>query len=119
MAARPSTVNRGAPTDDDRLEAFIRQAAIGVWHASFSGRMGAVDDPMAVTDSAGLAREVPGSRVVDASLFPVVSCANTNVPTLRVAEKIADGMMGYRISRSGRRRCTTWRHRGSVQHRFE
>ncbi|MGH7110796.1 MAG: GMC family oxidoreductase, partial [Stellaceae bacterium] len=36
-------------TDDDRLEAFIRKAAIGVWHASCTCRMGDEDDPMAVT----------------------------------------------------------------------
>ena len=35
-----------------------------------------------------------GLRVVDASLFPVVPCANTNVPTLMLAEKIAEGMVG-------------------------
>ena len=79
--------------DDDKLEAFIRQAAIGVWHASCSARMGHADDPMAVTDPTGLVRGVPGLRVVDASLFPVVPCANTPVPTLMLAEKIADGMV--------------------------
>jgi 5-(hydroxymethyl)furfural/furfural oxidase len=79
--------------DDDKLEAFIRQAAIGVWHASCSCRMGAADDPMAVTDTAGRVRGVPGLRVVDASLFPVVPCANTNIPTLMVAEKIADTIL--------------------------
>ena len=81
-------------TNDQKLEAFIRQAAIGVWHASCSCRMGSADDPMAVTDPAGLVRGVPGLRVADASLFPVVPCANTNIPTLMLAEKIADGMVG-------------------------
>ena len=81
-------------TNDEKLEAFIRQAAIGVWHASCSCRMDSADDPMAVTNPAGLVRGVPGLRVVDASLFPVVPCANTNVPTLMVAEKIADRMAG-------------------------
>ena len=80
--------------DDDKLEAFIRQAAIGVWHASCSCRMGAPDDPMAVTDPEGRLRGVPGLRVVDASIFPVVPCANTNIPTLMTAEKIADEMVG-------------------------
>jgi 5-(hydroxymethyl)furfural/furfural oxidase len=81
-------------TNDEKLEAFIRQAAIGVWHASCSCRMGSADDPMAVTDPAGRVRGVPGLRVVDASLFPVVPCANTNVPTLMLAEKIADVIVG-------------------------
>lgn len=79
--------------DDDKLEAFIRQSAIGVWHASCSCRMGTVDDPMAVTDTAGRVRGVSGLRLVDASLFPVVPCANTNIPTLMTAEKIADAIL--------------------------
>jgi len=79
--------------DDAKLEAFIRQAAIGVWHASCSCRMGAEDDPMAVTDTQGRVFGVPGLRVVDASLFPVVPCANTNIPTLMLAEKIADAIV--------------------------
>ena len=52
--------------------------------------MGAEDDPMAVTDNQGRVRGVEGLRVVDASIFPVVPCANTNFPTIMTAEKIAD-----------------------------
>src|SRR5579863_6908317 len=80
--------------NDDALEDFIRKAAIGVWHASCTCRMGAEDDPMAVTDNEGRVRGVANLRVVDASLFPVVPCANTNFPTLMTAEKIADAMLG-------------------------
>ena len=40
-------------TDDEALEAFVRKAAIGVWHASCTCRMGRADDPMAVTDTQG------------------------------------------------------------------
>jgi 5-(hydroxymethyl)furfural/furfural oxidase len=78
--------------DDDALETFVRKASIGVWHASCSCRMGADGDPMAVTDSQGRVRGVEGLRVVDASIFPLVPCANTNFPTLMVAEKIADAI---------------------------
>ena len=77
-------------TDDDALESFIRGASIGVWHATCTCRMGADDDPMAVTDNQGRVRGVSGLRVVDASLFPAVPCANTNFPTLMTAEKISD-----------------------------
>lgn len=80
----------GLLADDDRLEAFVRRAAVGVWHASCSCRMGAENDPMAVADNAGRVYGVQGLRVVDASLFPVVPCANTNFPTFMTAEKISD-----------------------------
>ncbi|HUN52985.1 MAG TPA: GMC family oxidoreductase N-terminal domain-containing protein [Candidatus Sulfotelmatobacter sp.] len=82
--------------DDDSLEAFTRKAAIGAWHASCTCRMGAEDDPMAVADPAGSVRGIAGLRVVDASLFPTVPCANTNFPTLMTAEKIADAVLDNR-----------------------
>ncbi len=79
--------------DDEALEAFVRKATIGVWHASCSCRMGRPDDPLAVVDTQGRVKGVQGLRVVDASIFPVVPCANTNFPTLMAAEKIADAML--------------------------
>ena len=79
--------------DEEALEAFIRKATIGVWHASCSCRMGREDDPMAVVDNQGRVRGMEGLRVVDASIFPVVPCANTNFPVLMTAEKIADAML--------------------------
>jgi 5-(hydroxymethyl)furfural/furfural oxidase len=55
--------------------------------------MGAEDDPLAVTDAAGRVYGVPGLRVVDASIFPMIPCANINFPTMMVAERIADEML--------------------------
>jgi 5-(hydroxymethyl)furfural/furfural oxidase len=80
-------------TDDEALEDFVRTASIGVWHASCSCRMGAEDDPMAVVDNTGRVRGVQGLRVVDASIFPVVPCANTNFPVMMTAERIADAIL--------------------------
>ena len=79
--------------DDEKLEAFVRKSTIGVWHASCSCRMGRADDPMAVVDNQGRVKGIQGLRVVDASIFPVVPCANTNFPVLMSAEKIAAAMM--------------------------
>jgi len=55
--------------------------------------MGRADDPMSVTDTHGRVKGVQGLRVVDASVFPIVPCANTNFPTLMTAEKISDAMV--------------------------
>jgi 5-(hydroxymethyl)furfural/furfural oxidase len=79
--------------DDEALEAFVRKATIGVWHASCTCRMGKPDDPMSVVDTQGRVKGLQGLRVVDASVFPVVPCANTNFPTLMTAEKIVATMM--------------------------
>ncbi len=80
-------------TDDEALEAFVKKAAIGVWHASCTCRMGRADDPMSVVDTQGRVKGVQGLRVVDASIFPIVPCANTNFPTLMTAEKISDAIV--------------------------
>jgi 5-(hydroxymethyl)furfural/furfural oxidase len=76
--------------DDDALEAFIRRAAVGVWHASCSCRMGREEDPMAVTANDGRVYGVDGLSVVDASIFPAIPSGNTNLPTIMVAERVAD-----------------------------
>jgi 5-(hydroxymethyl)furfural/furfural oxidase len=55
--------------------------------------MGRPEDPMSVVDSNGRVKGIEGLRVVDASIFPVVPCANTNFPTLMSAEKIADAII--------------------------
>ena len=47
---------------------------------------------MSVVDTQGRVKGVQGLRVVDASIFPVVPCANTNFPTLMSAEKISAAM---------------------------
>jgi len=76
--------------DEEALESFIRSKAHGVWHASGSCRMGSPDDPDAVVDPEGRVIGVEGLRVCDASVMPAVPRANTNIPTIMVAEKMSD-----------------------------
>ncbi len=76
--------------DDDTLTQFVGNAVAGVWHASGTCKMGAADDPMAVTDGAGRVYGVPGLRVCDSSIMPSIPRANTNMPTLMLTERIAD-----------------------------
>jgi 5-(hydroxymethyl)furfural/furfural oxidase len=79
--------------NDTELQTYLRHATVGVWHCSCSCRMGSEADPMAVTSPLGQVRGVYGLRVVDASIFPMIPCANTNLPTMMVAEKIADDIL--------------------------
>jgi 5-(hydroxymethyl)furfural/furfural oxidase len=76
--------------DDSALTDFIKAGVTGVWHASGTCRMGADDDPLAVTDGVGRVRGVEALRICDASLMPTIPRANTNTPTLMMAERIAD-----------------------------
>ncbi|MBZ9678252.1 GMC family oxidoreductase [Mesorhizobium sp. ES1-1] len=76
--------------DDDLLESFIRRNVTGNWHPTSTCRMGAKTDPFAVTDASGRVRNVSGLRIADASVMPFCPRANTNIPTIMVAEKMAD-----------------------------
>jgi 5-(hydroxymethyl)furfural/furfural oxidase len=76
--------------DDAALTDFIAGSVGGVWHASGTCRMGRADDPLAVTGGSGLVKGVERLRVCDASLMPSIPRANTNTPTIMIAERIAD-----------------------------
>jgi len=80
--------------DDDALADHIRQNVAGTFHPVGTCRMGASDERNAVTDAGGRVRGVEGLRVIDASIMPTVPRGNTNIPTIMVAEKLADRMLG-------------------------
>ncbi|HXQ82948.1 MAG TPA: GMC oxidoreductase [Xanthobacteraceae bacterium] len=79
--------------NDEELAEYIRDNVAGTFHPVGTCRMGAPADPDAVTDPAGRVRGVGGLRVIDASIMPTVPRGNTNIPTIMVAEKLADAML--------------------------
>ncbi len=79
--------------DDAALTEFVTRSVGGTWHPSGTCRMGAADDAMAVTGADGAVHGVDALTVCDASLMPSIPCANTNVPTIMVAERIADMLL--------------------------
>jgi len=58
--------------------------------------MGRADDPQAVTDSRGKVFGVEGLRVADASLFPTLMMAGTNLPAIMTGERIAQMILEER-----------------------
>ncbi|WP_324119067.1 GMC family oxidoreductase [Pseudomonas sp.] len=76
--------------NDAALGEFVQRNVGGTWHPSGTCRMGRADDPGAVTTGDGRVIGVDNLRVCDASLMPSIPCANTNVPTIMIAERLAD-----------------------------
>jgi 5-(hydroxymethyl)furfural/furfural oxidase len=80
--------------DSDALDELVRRHTIGGWHASGTCRMGSRDDRLAVTDPRDAqVYGLGGLRVVDASIMPTVPRANTNIPTIMTAEKMAAAIL--------------------------
>ncbi|CCV09283.1 conserved hypothetical protein [Mesorhizobium metallidurans STM 2683] len=79
--------------NEEHLDRFVRQNVTGNWHPTSSCRIGPASDPVAVTDPSGRVRGVSGLRIADASVMPCCPRANTNIPTIMVAEKMADAIL--------------------------
>ncbi len=75
-------------TEDDILGDFRRRAA-SVYHPCGTCRM-APETDTGVVDPSLKVYGVDALRVIDASVFPNITSANTNAPSLMVAEKGAD-----------------------------
>ena len=77
---------------DDEIDTFIRQNAETIYHPVGTVRMGT--DAKAPLDGKLRVRGVDGLRVVDASVMPTLIGGNTNAPTIMIAEKAADLILG-------------------------
>ena len=80
-------------TDDEIME-FWRNESMSVYHPVGSSKMGPADDPMAVVDKELRVHGLAGLRIVDASIFPLLPSGNTHAPTVAVAERAADLILG-------------------------
>jgi choline dehydrogenase len=83
-----------AVQSDAQIDAFIRDKAESAYHPSCSCKMGAQDDPQAVVDPETRVRGLQNLRIVDSSIMPSVTTGNLNAPTIMLAEKAADHILG-------------------------
>ena len=99
LAQQAFDAHRGAPIhppredlDDAALAGFVRARAESVYHPVGTCRMG--DDDKAVVDPQLRVRGVERLRVVDASVMPTHPGGNTNAPTIMIAERASDLILG-------------------------
>ncbi len=75
--------------EENAIWSYIAGAAWSVFHPTCTCRMG-TDPAQSVVDPRLRVHGVGGLRVVDASIFPNITSANTNAPVIMVAERAAD-----------------------------
>lgn len=85
-------LNPGAHVGDDDHDAIarsVRERVATYHHPVGTCRMGVDPDDGAVVDARGGVYGVERLHVADASVMPTIPAANTNLPTIMVAERVA------------------------------
>jgi 5-(hydroxymethyl)furfural/furfural oxidase len=83
-----------ALSDDGAIDRWLFDSVGDTGHICGTCRMGAPDDPRSVVDPQGRVLGIEGLWVADASVFPEVPRANTNLPTIAAAERLSDLIRG-------------------------
>lgn len=81
-------------SSDDQIDSWVRANVESAYHPSCSCKMGDLSDPMTVVDSQGNVNGIGKLRVIDSSIFPTIPNGNLNGPTIMLAEKMADIVLG-------------------------
>ena len=92
---QPSELKPGVQyqTDDD-LARLAGDIATTIFHPVGTTKMGLPDDPMAVVDARLRVIGIDNLHVVDAGVMPTITSGNTCSPTLMIAEKAAQWILG-------------------------
>jgi choline dehydrogenase len=81
-------------TTDEAIDDFIRDKVESAYHPCGTCRMGSPDDPASVVTPDTRVIGIEALRIVDASIMPRITNGNLNAPTIMLAEKAADMILG-------------------------
>tara|TARA_B100000941_G_C28501938_1_gene554889 strand:+ start:311 stop:1966 length:1656 start_codon:yes stop_codon:yes gene_type:complete len=83
-----------AAQTDNELNVCLDEKLNTQWHLSGTARMGDSNNREAVVDPHGKVHGLSKLRIVDASIMPAATNGNTNSPTIMIAEKLSDSILG-------------------------
>src|SRR6185503_5391885 len=86
--------------DDAALAKAAGDIGTTIFHPVGTAKMGLPSDPMAVVDAELRVMGLEGLRVVDASVMPTITSGNTNTPTIMIADKAAEMILGRKLAKA-------------------
>ncbi|MDX2599946.1 GMC family oxidoreductase [Streptomyces caniscabiei] len=93
-AIDPAGTDISTLENDEAIERWLLESVGDMSHICGTARMGSPEDPRTVVDPQARVLGVEGLWVGDASIFPTIPRANTFLPTMAVAERVADCIRG-------------------------
>ncbi|MEO7244459.1 MAG: GMC family oxidoreductase N-terminal domain-containing protein [Rubrivivax sp.] len=99
---RPVELKPGPQFDsDEELARLAGDIGTTIFHPVGTCAMGRDDDAAAVVDTRLRVHGVRGLRIADASVMPTITSGNTNAPTLMIAERAAQWIVGAAAGKPG------------------
>jgi hypothetical protein len=80
---------------DEEIDAFVRAKVESAFHPSCSCKMGGAAIPWPSSIRRRGSMDSSGLRIVDSSIMPSITTGNLNAPTIMLAEKAADHILGH------------------------
>lgn len=79
---------------DEEIDNWVKNNVESAYHPSCTCKMGAPEEALAVVDPQCNVIGLKSLRVVDSSIMPNITNGNLNAPTIMIAEKAADIILG-------------------------
>src|SRR5246500_636023 len=86
--------------DDASLAKAAGDIGTTIFHPVGTAKMGQASDAQAVVDERLRFHGLAGLRVIDASVMPTITSGNTKTPTIMIADKAAEMILGHKLAKA-------------------